>query len=125
MLLCGIPALVLLGQVPDPLQVGWVGKVEGGVQPVSDGEGQVVLAELGEGRVQGCPSLELFGKAICLVLEPADELHHEELHQLMGGGGRGGGGHREGMVAVVAVPHLIVGYEDELKDEDEPDEGGP
>lgn len=81
--------LVLLGQIPHPLQVGWVGEVKGRVQRVSDWEGQVVLTELGEGRVQGCPSLELFGKAICLELEPADELHHKELHQLRGG--RGGG----------------------------------
>lgn len=29
------------------------------------------------------------------------------------------------MVAAVVVPYLIVGDEDELKDEDESDEGGP
>ena len=32
-----------------PLEVGRVGEMEGGVERVSDGEGEVVLVELGEG----------------------------------------------------------------------------
>ena len=69
-------ALVLLAEVANPLQEGWVGEVEGGVEPVSHREREVVSAQFGEGRVQGPAPPQPLGKPVSLVLEPADCLHY-------------------------------------------------
>ena len=50
--------------------------MEHGVELVCDGEGQVVLVELGEGRAQVAGLVERGGKAIGLVLKPAAQLDH-------------------------------------------------
>ena len=74
--------LVQFGQPAHPLQEGGVRVVEGRVHRVGHGEGQVVPVQLGKGGVQCCPSPQLAGKGICLVLEPADHLDDHKLHQL-------------------------------------------